>query len=476
MGREKTVIIVGAGMAGLAAADLLSAHGVDLLILDENPHTGGQFLRPRIKRHGRPRLPAPDRTREAGMRISARLRERKVPVLHGARVLGVFPERRLWAADSRDRILELRPAFLILATGARERFLPFPGWTLPGVLSTGAAQILIKGSGVLPARRMTVGGSGPLMLLVAAAAAAAGGRVSAVLDQGSVARKASILNLGPVHWPRLLQGASALARLALARVPVRSSVRILAAEGKDRLERVVAVRIDRSGRAVPGTERVLPTEALAVGYGFAPNVELASQAGCRIVYSEDLGGWAVDVDASMAASGEGIYAAGEATGIAGAAKSLLEGRIAAASILHRLGRMDTAACRRRTDPLHALRRRELRYGRFLNRLCRVPAACLRDIPDETVICRCEGVTLGDLRREIRSGAASVDALKKGTRAGMGNCQGRICGPILSEVLAAFTGSGPEAAGSLSARAPVRMVPLGAVAEAASFGDEEGDRG
>ena len=115
MGREKTVIIVGAGMAGLAAADLLSAHGVDLLILDENPHTGGQFLRPRATRHGRLGLPAPDRTREAGMRIAARLRERKVPVLHGTRVLGVFPERRLWAADSRDRILELRQAFLILA-------------------------------------------------------------------------------------------------------------------------------------------------------------------------------------------------------------------------------------------------------------------------------------------------------------------------------------------------------------------------
>uniref|UniRef100_UPI0035931B94 (2Fe-2S)-binding protein n=1 Tax=Desulfococcus sp. TaxID=2025834 RepID=UPI0035931B94 len=115
-------------------------------------------------------------------------------------------------------------------------------------------------------------------------------------------------------------------------------------------------------------------------------------------------------------------------------------------------------------------RRELRYGGFLNRMCRIPAAGCLDIPDETVICRCEGVKMGDLRRQIEGGAAAVDALKKATRAGMGSCQGRICGPILSDILGALTGKGPEALGVLSARAPVRMVPLGAVADMAAPGD------
>jgi NAD(P)H-nitrite reductase large subunit len=166
----------------------------------------------------------------------------------------------------------------------------------------------------------------------------------------------------------------------------------------------------------------------------------------------------------MATSVPGTYAAGETTGIAGAGKSYIEGQIAAWDILFKLGRVDRQRHQDRTLPLARQRRQQVRYGMFLNRLCRIEPECYADIPDETIICRCEEITMGEIRRQLNNGFVTMNGLKKATRCGMGNCQGRTCGPILFDIISAFTQGPPTLVGCASARAPIKTVSLGALAK------------
>jgi NAD(P)H-nitrite reductase large subunit len=205
---------------------------------------------------------------------------------------------------------------------------------------------------------------------------------------------------------------------------------------------------------------------LAVGYGFSPTIELPQQAGCSVSYSVDKGGWHVNVDASMATTVTGIYAVGETTGIAGAAKSLVEGQIAAWDILYRQGRVNRQDLEDQIRPLMRQRNRQVQYGRFINQLCRLAPECYADIPDETIVCRCEEVSMGEVRRQLNNGFSTMNGIKKATRCGMGNCQGRTCGPILFDMISAFTQQPPATVGFTSARSPVKTVALGALAQMA----------
>ncbi len=458
------IIIVGSGLAGLAAADILSRYGLSILVIDDNAHIGGQLLRkPPHAGSGGKRF-EPDRLKRQGARLAARLQKENIRFLKGAQVLGIYPEHILLVQDSRGHVSEYRADTLILATGARERQLPFKGWALPGVMSTGAAQILMKNSGILPGRKTLIGGCGPLMLVLAAEILASRGQVLAVLDQSSPAMKLKAVSAGPAIWPKLLEGATYLARLAAARVPMTQGVRIVEARGGRRLQEVVVSRVDADGRIVQGTERIYTTDTLAVGYGFSPNIELPQQAGCAVNFSSAKGGWYVDVKDNMASTVAGIYAVGETTGIAGAGKSFIEGSIAAWTILNRQGAVDRQTYETNTRPLMRQRDRQVQYGRFLNHLCRLQPGCYTDIPDETVICRCEEITMADIRRQLNNEFTTMNSIKKTTRCGMGNCQGRICGPILSDILSAYSHRQPEDIGCPSARAPVKTVALGALAQ------------
>lgn len=463
MNKRYHVIIVGGGVGGMAAANLLSGHGLRILVVDENSHMGGQLLRKQP--HGRQtsRRLEPDRIKHMGMRLVEQLGEESFNILNDAQVLGIYPEHTLLVEERRSRVSEYRADALILATGARERQLPFKGWDLPGVISTGAAQILMKSSGVLPGRNTLIGGCGPLMLVLAAEITANGGKVHAVLDQNGAAEKLNAFTAGRSVWPKLLEGAVYLSRLAAARVPLKQRMRVIEARGSDHLERVVAARVDADGAIIQGTERVFVTDTLAVGYGFSPNIELPQQAGCDVSHAIDKGGWHVEVGNTMATSVDGVYAVGETTGIGGAGKSLVEGQIAAWDLLFKLGRVNRKTHEKHLRSLLCQRRQQLRYGRFLNRLCRLRPGCYEGIPDDTLVCRCEEITMGEIRRQVKNGFTTISGIKKAARCGMGHCQGRICGPILSDMIGAFTQRPPAAVGITTARAPVKTVPLGALA-------------
>lgn len=385
------VAVVGAGPAGIAAAVAARGAGAEVVVVDSQPEPGGQ-----IWRGGGGRS-------QALLRSGAELR------------LGWS----VWAVeDGALRITDgergdtLRADAIVLATGAYDRPVAFPGWTLPGVLTAGGAQALAKGQGVLPGRRVLLAGAGPFLFPVARELRALGAEVTVA----EATRRREWLRAAP----RMTAHPDKLAAFLRERVPVRWGRMIVRAEGGERVERATIAEVDGDWR--PGAEETLAVDTVCTAYGFLPSLELPRALGCEIRAG------AVAHDGAMATSVAGVYVAGEAAGIGGAAKAWDEGSAAGASAAGRPGRAS---------------RRAAGFARVLDELF-APRPGLRElIAPDTVVCRCEGVTAGEI-----GAAASFSELKLRTRAGQGPCQGRVCAPLI--------GLEP------SARPPLAPVPVAAL--------------
>lgn len=457
------VAVVGGGLAGAAAADVLGRHGARVLVLDDNLRPGGQYLRGGRGSGGG----WADVVRRRGLKMIDRLPRATVAVKNRVEVLGIEPGFELLAADGNGGIFTVEAKHVLLATGVRERFVPFNGWTLPGVLAAGAVQVLIKQSGVLPARNTLVAGAGLFLTTVAGDILKSGGRVTAVLDEAPLRRRIPPLFPLAGQFLKFAQGGMLLARLLSAGTRVRHNTRIIEVRGAGRVLEVTAARVDHRGAVVSGSEAVFPVSCLSVGFGFTANTELAQLAGCRMSFDAALGGWVVQVDEGFETSVAGIYAAGEITAIGGGAKSLIEGRLAGLSILRRMdGRRPGSPVPEAAALLRA-RRRQLNFARYFNaqhtfgpdRMQR----WISGLSDDLVICRCEGVRLGEVRRAVAAGFDAPAGLKKATRCGMGVCQGSTCKMVLLEVLAALTGQPCARIPLPSVRMPIKPVTLGELA-------------
>jgi len=387
------VVVIGAGPAGMAAAARAAESGRRVLLLDEAPNVGGQIWRHRA----RASLGAEAR------RWLDRLSRSPAEVFHGLAVVDILRPTAdgpitVVAERHRGGPVELvRADALVIATGARERFLPFPGWTLPGVIGIGGAQALVKQGASLAGRRVVIAGTGPLLLPVAATLSSAGARVVLVAEQ---ARAAAVRDfaLSLVWHPETLAQA-ALYRLAFLRSPYELGTWVTEAAGRDRVEAVVVSAGSRTRRVA--------CDVLCTGYGLVPNVELARLVGCTV----DNG--AVVVNEHQATSVPRVFAAGEATGVGGVSLALVEGEIAGAAAAGAV-RPDSALVRRRA----ALRGVAASLERTF-----APRAELRSLArDDTLVCRCEDVPMASIARLADSRQAKLYA-----RAGMGACQGRVCG-------------------------------------------------
>jgi NAD(P)H-nitrite reductase large subunit len=257
-----------------------------------------------------------------------------------------------------------------------------------------------------------------------------------------------------------------LTRIVLSRSPVFYRRRVIEAAGDRKLKSVITAKVDDQGRPIPGSEKTFAADALAIGRGFVPNIELPQLVGCELKYSPDRGGWSVKVDSQLETSLPGIFAAGEVTGIGGAEKALVEGRLAGLSMLYRLGRIDQKSFQSLAEPLKQQREKEAAFSVLINKLNRIQPGEYDTLDDKTVICRCEDVTFGEICRQITRGLAAPQELKKATRLGMGNCQSRTCGPILYEILNAFQVS-DASHGPLSVRMPLKPVSLESLSRSAS---------
>ena len=453
------VLVIGAGPAGLAAARSARARGASVILLDSSDQQGGQFwrhlpatrpaAREAMLHHGWDTFQSlqSELDADAGCRIVC-----------GASVWAIETDPLtvhvlVGASDGTDRErLSLHPDTIVLATGAYDRTLPFPGWDLPGVFTGGAAQALAKGERVAVGNRVVVAGAGPFLLPVAASLASTGATVLGVFE----ASRAGALVRGwlPKPW-QLIPAASKAAELAgyvagqlRHRIPYYSGRAVIAANGTDCVESVTTAAVTAQWSPIPGTERTVAVDAVCVSHGFTPRLELAIAAGCELGADRF-----VLVDESQRTTVRSVFAAGEITGIGGVDLALAEGGIAG----------HTAAG---GDPSDAGVRASMRLRRvFRGFAARIETAHgirrgWRDwLTDDTVICRCEEVGFAQLCHTTHgTGAQSLRALKLATRAGLGICQGRVCGRAVEELLAAETPGGALTDATMSDRRPI-AVPI-----------------
>jgi len=289
------------------------------------------------------------------------------------------------------------------------------------------------------------------------------GKVVSLLDENPFSKKLGFLPLIEHHWPKLVEGAFYTAQIMLNRVPMVNSARIIEARGKKNINAVIVAKTDPEGQLIHGTETKYGGDCLAVGYGFVPNIELAVQAGCDIEYQTAKGGWVVTADKNLESSVDSVFAVGEVTGIAGGKKSYVQGKIAAISILKRLGKINLKkqgiTVSTQIKQLHSLNHQQTAYAAFLNHLCQVPPSAYEQIQEDTLICRCENITMGTLKKAIRQGFATSSGIKKATRCGMGRCQGRICGTVIYDIIMALTKKTSQEIGPSLSRAPVKNVAI-----------------
>ncbi|MEU5295006.1 NAD(P)/FAD-dependent oxidoreductase [Streptomyces umbrinus] len=464
MTERRRLVVIGAGPAGLTAALAAAARGVRVTLVDSAPQAGGQFYRQTAPGLGARRPQAlhhPWRTWE-------RLRDGLTAHIAAGRVIHLtdhhvwFVERQSGSTDrapasftvhallgpEQEEPVTIHADAVLLATGGYEKVLPFPGWTLPGVVTAGGAQAMLKGGLVLPGRTAVVAGTGPLLLPVAVGLASAGAKVAALVesaDPRNLARQARVL---AAHPAKLAEGARYAAELARHRVRTQVRSTVVAAHGTGRLEAVTVAALDGDGRVRPGTERRIPCDTLAVGHGMLPHTDLAEALGCR------LDGVAVAVDDEQRTDVPGVWAAGEATGIGGAALASAEGRIAGLSIAARL---DSRTPERSSYASAAKARAGLReFFAAVDTVFAPPARWTEQVTDDTVVCRCEEVPASAIREAVDElGAGDVRTVKLLTRAGMGWCQGRMCGPAVAGLARC-----PE---TPSRRPFARPVPLGVLA-------------
>lgn len=453
------LVIIGAGPAGMAAARIAAEGGLAVTLLDEGDRPGGQIYRNVAAAAGRDWLGA-DYTR--GADLTGALDHPGITHQPRATVWRIDPQEGvIWSRDGQSHVA---PApHLLIATGAQERPVPFPGWTLPGVMPAGAAQILMKQSGMVP-RDAILAGAGPLLYLVAAQMIAAGSPPRALVETSADLRGAAR------HLPRAARGAATLAKgLGL--------IRRIRAAGIPRHRGASDFRAMETGDGriafgftARGRRHELTCGLLLTHLGVIPQTHLTRSLGLAHDHDAAQQAWRPRLDAWGQSSLDHVFVAGDGGGIGGADAARAQGALAALAILHRAGRLDAGDRDARARPWRRILSRALSVRPFLDAAWPVPPAFLAP-PDDTVVCRCEEVTARAIRDAARDGAHGLRLMRTALRTGMGPCQGRMCEPTVAGLIAEVTGRTPADLGPARIRTPVKPVTLAEIASLARPSEE-----
>lgn len=446
------LIVLGAGPAGGNAALAAAEAGLDVVVLDEQDDAGGQVWRKPLAGLGG--LPRSAETQD-GDALRAKLAASGVALRFGRRVWSVGGHFRIDAIGPQGNETVEAPR-LIVATGAHERVVPFPGWTLPGVIGLAAATALVKSQGVTPGQRVVVAGCGPLLVAVAAGILKLGGDVAAIVD---LAGRGDWLAALPAlaTQPKLLwRGLGWAVQIGAARIPVHFRHTVKAARGLEALERIVIAPVDRHGALAVGPEQVIETDALCIGHGLVPGSEVTRLLRAAHAFDRLRGGFAPVLDACGRTSLAGLYACGDGAGLRGAIMAEQAGRMAGLAAASDAGRLPPGRFSSSLGRATAAMRRARAFSDAMAGMMALRPAQVAAIAAETVVCRCEDVTRGEIDAAHAAGAQDLNQLKHFTRCGMGPCQGRMCGDVAAELLALKVGS-REQVGSWTGRLPLRPV-------------------
>ncbi|MEM7024307.1 MAG: FAD-dependent oxidoreductase, partial [Pseudomonadota bacterium] len=457
--RTVDILVVGAGPAGLSAALAARRSGAGVLVLDERPESGGQYYKPIASSHQT--SAPPDRQFRDGETLVEAVRDAGVEVIQGATVWGAF------AADDVLALIDgvatvVRPSRLILATGAYERAMPIPGWTLPGVMTTGAAQTLARAYQVAPGARVVIAGNGPLNFQLAADLVTRGVDVVAVVESASRPGPRDLITLSrafAADGAKMFEGVGYLMRLRARGIPVLWSHVAVEGRGNGRLEAVDIAPLSESGVPEVTGQSTLRADTLCLGYGLVASSEIANALGCRMHFDHrHVGTLSVETSETGETSLPGVFAVGDGAWVAGAAVAEAAGAIAGSAAAGQLGFAS------RTDEASGRKLKEARrFQGALWRLFEAPPVSLDHLPNDTILCRCERLDVGRIRREIDRGAASLAVLKRRTRLGMGRCQGRYCTPIAAHLLTKRTRRSRQLDDAFAPRLPAKPFPAAALA-------------
>lgn len=459
------LIVLGAGPAGANAAIAAVQAGLDVVVLDEQADAGGQVWRKPLA--GIEGLPASAEGR-CGDGLRAELSASGAELRFG---------RRVWSVGERFRVDALGPQRseaveaprLIVATGAHERVVPFPGWTLPGVIGLAAATVLVKSQGVTPGGTVVVAGCGPLLMAVAAGILKLGGEVAAIVD---LAGRRDWLAALPAlaTQPRLLaRGAGWALMVGAARIPVHFRHGVRGAQGHGVLERVVIGPVDGMGAPTAGPDRIIEADALCIGHGLVAGAEVTRLLRAEHAFDRLRSGFVPVLDDYGRTSLAGLYACGDGAGLRGAIVAEQAGRLAGLAAARDAGLLPDACFEQLAAPVTACMAQARRFSDAMAGMMALRPAQVAAISPATVICRCEDVTRGEIDAAHAAGAQDLNQLKHFTRCGMGPCQGRMCGDVAAELLAAKVGS-REQAGCWTGRPPLRPVPFDELIGAFDYSD------
>ena len=474
MRRSRSLVIIGGGPAGIAAATEAARAGLSCTLIDEAPWLGGQIYRQPPQGFQVKDAPALGKDFIRGERLRAEFDEiaDRVEVLSETAVLGVWGGRELlWASGGTSGIIHAER--LIIATGAYERPVPFPGWTLPGVMAAGGIQTLMKTMQVRPGRRAIVAGTGPLILGVANRLHEIGVEVVAVLEAGKPSWSPDAFVKEWSEWDFVTDMWDNWQGLRSAAIPLLGNHTVFEAHGHDEVEGASYGPVDPyDWRPLKEQVRTVEVDLVCIGFGFVPNTELTELAGCRHQYVHELGGWVPIRDVMMQTTVPGVFAVGDGAGIAGALVAVEAGRVAGITAAEQAEAISAEeAAKRRATPLTRLRQLA-QVRKSLDEMSWIRPGLLHLATPETLVCRCEEIALTEVQTALDEGARDLQAVKLLTRLGMGPCQGRNCASSMGRYLCHVTGRTPEQVGRINPRPPIKPVALGALAHAEAIAEVE----
>ena len=468
MKNKYDAIVIGAGPAGLACSAELASRGLDVAVLDEQASPGGQIYRNITKATPRQHaILGADYT--DGLEVIKAFKEADVDYL---------PQSRVWQAEetgdvyfSRDGASQqLKADFLVLCTGAMERPVPFPGWTLPGVMTCGGMSNLYKDSSLVPQEPVVLAGSGPLLWLVAEHLFALDAPVLAILDTTPMMQVLPAMKHMPRALKRLgfmMKGVKLIADVHIKamkrKVPIHRNVKNVRAEGEDRVQVVKA----QSG----SKELSFAATTLLVNEGIVPNTSLLRQVGVKHTWDDVQRFWYPDVKVDGRTNLPTVFVAGDGNFVHGAKSAEYKGRLTALTIAKEMRRISKAEFEEAVKPVRDILELDISPRPFIDKMY-TPRPELFGMPDDTTVCRCEGVTAGKIRDMVSDGYTDHNEIKAIIRCGMGPCQGRMCGSAVFELIAEGSGLEPKNIRQHRLRPPIKPVSLQELANAKVGGTDE----